>query len=108
MVTHYEVEFIKSKLHHMSLIVIWLGWKPPTLTPRVQGARWGSGASGVHFSENFIKQKLQGTPKLVGVGYLRQPQVQIWKDLDSLSRRFYKIKVVVHNHFFLPSTPTPG
>ena len=38
-------------------------------------------AQTVHFCENFIKQKLQGTPKLVGVGHLRQPQVQIWKDL---------------------------
>ena len=45
------------------------------------GAQWGSGASAVHFGGNFIKQKLLGTPKLVGVGHLRQPQVQIWKDL---------------------------
>ena len=81
MVTHYEGEFIKSKLHHMSLIVIWLGWTPPTLTPRVQGARWVSGASAMHFGEIFIKQKLLGTPNLVGVGHLRGPQIQIWKDL---------------------------
>ena len=45
------------------------------------GAQWGSGASAVHFGENFIKQKLQGTPNLVGVGYPIGPQIQFWKDL---------------------------
>ena len=33
------------------------------------GAQWGSGASAVHFGGNFIKQKLLGTPNLVGVGH---------------------------------------
>ena len=41
MVTHYEGEFIKSKLHHMFLLAIWLGWTPYTLTPRAQGAQKG-------------------------------------------------------------------
>ena len=41
MVTHYEGEFIKSKLHDMFLIAIWWGWTPYTLTPRVQGAKKG-------------------------------------------------------------------
>ena len=68
----------------MSQIVIWLGWTPPTLTPGVQGAQWDSGASGVHFGGNSIKQKLLGTPKLVGVGHLIGPQIQIWKDLGSV------------------------
>ena len=55
----------------MTLIVIWWGWTPSTLTPRAQeaqkGDQWGSGASAVHFVENFIKQKLLGT-----ILYLRQ------------------------------------
>ena len=51
---------------------------PSTPPPRVQGA---SGASTMCFGENFIKQKLQGTPDLVGVGNLFRPQIQIWKDL---------------------------
>ena len=46
----------------------------------------------MHFGGNFIKQKLLGTPNLVGVGHLIGPQIQIWKD----QRRFYKIKVVVN------------
>ena len=54
----------------MSLIAIWLGWTPLTLTPGSRGpkrgARWGSGASAMHFGGSFIKQKLQGTPNLVG------------------------------------------
>ena len=48
----------------------------------------------MHFGGKFIKQKLLGTPNLVGVGHLIGSQIRIWKDL----RRFYKIKVVVHNH----------
>ena len=35
--------------------------------------------------ENFKKQKLQGTPNLVGVGHLFGPQIQIWKDLGPMS-----------------------
>ena len=85
MVAHYEGEFIKTKLHYISLIVIWLGWTPSTLTPGVQGAqkraRWGSGASAVHFGGHFIKQKLLGTPNLEGVRHLIGPQIQIWKEL---------------------------
>ena len=46
-----------------------------------RGVRWGSGASAVHFGEIFIKQKLLGTPNLVGIGHLIGPQIQIWKDL---------------------------
>ena len=34
-----------------------------------RGAQWGSGASAMHFGGNFIKQKLPGTPNLVGVGH---------------------------------------
>ena len=54
----------------------------------------------MHFGENFKKQKLQGTPNLVGAGHLIGPQIWIWKDLGpmcfwssglSLSRRVYKI-----------------
>ena len=75
----------------------------------VQGAQkgvpWDSGASAVYFGENFKKQKLLGTLNLVGVGHLFRPQIWIWKNLGpvsfwsrghSLSRRVYKIKVVVN------------
>ena len=41
MVTHNEGEFIKSKLHYMSLIVIWLGWTPHTLTLGSRGPKRG-------------------------------------------------------------------
>ena len=37
----------------------------------VQGV---SGATAVHFGKNFIKQKLQGTPDLVGVGHFLGPK----------------------------------
>ena len=69
-----------------------------------KGARWGSGASGVLFGKNFIKQKLLGTPNTVGVGHFFGCQIQIWKDLGlvcfwgcvaSLSRRVYNTIVVV-------------
>ena len=47
---------------------------------------WGvSGATAVCFDKNFIKQKLQGTPDLVGVGHLFGPQIWIWKDLGPMS-----------------------
>ena len=96
----------------MTLIVIWLGWTPSTLTSRVQGARWGSGASAMHFGRNFVKQKLLGTPNLVCVGYLFRPQIRIWKDLAPVcfwccgapfTRGVYKMKVVVSvlNGYFL-------
>ena len=67
------------------------------------GARWGSGASDVHFSEMFIKQKLLGTLNIVGICHLYGPQIWIWKDLDqvcfwscgpSLPRGVYKIKII--------------
>ena len=64
----------------------------------------------MHFGGNFIKQKLLGTPDLVGVGHLIGPQIRIWKDLGlvcrgpALSNRVYKIKLVicVPNRYFIP------
>ena len=62
-------------------------WGVSTWYPHPQGTGcimgvWGaSGASTLHFGENFIKQKLQGTPDSVGVGHLFGPQIWIWKDL---------------------------
>ena len=45
------------------------GFQPGTPIPPgtgcVKGVWGASGASGVHFGENFIEQKLQGTPNLV-------------------------------------------
>ena len=77
MVTHYEGQLIKSNVLYMYLIAIWFGWTPPTLTPGSRGPKrgpqWGSGASAVLFGGKFIKQKLQGTPYLVGVGHLFGP-----------------------------------
>ena len=79
----------------MSLIAIWWGWTPPTLTPGVQGpqkgAQWSFWASGVHFGENFIKQKLQGTPNVVGVDQPIGPQIHIWKDLGPVWLTFKEI-----------------
>ena len=49
----------------------------------VKGVRGVSGASTMHFGENFIKQKLQGTPDLIGVGHIFGPQ--IWKDLGLMT-----------------------
>ena len=46
-----------------------------------RGARWGSGASAMHFGGKFITQTLLGTPNLVWVGLLIGPQIRIWKDL---------------------------
>ena len=42
---------------------------PPPGTGCIKGVQGVSGASAVHFGKNFIKQKLQGTPDLVGVGH---------------------------------------
>ena len=69
--------------------VLW-GFRPGTPTPTlgmgcVKGVRGASGASTVCFGENFIKQKLQGTPDLGGAGHLFGPQIQILKDLGLLS-----------------------
>ena len=70
-----------------------------------KGVQGASGASDLHFGENFIKQKLQSTPDLVGVGHLWGPQIWIWKDLcprscwshgNSLWRGVDKTNVVVH------------
>ena len=65
------------------------GFRPGTPTPLgtgcVKGVWGASGASTVHFGENFIKQKLQGTPDLVGAGHLFGPQIRIRKDLGHLS-----------------------
>ena len=62
-----------------------LGWvltwylPPPSYRVR-KGGQGASGVSTVHFGENFIEHKLQGTPKLVG-DYLFGPQIRIRKDL---------------------------
>ena len=57
----------------------------PLGTGCVKGVRGASGASTVRFGENFIKQKLKGTPDLVGAGHLFGPQIRIRKDLGPLS-----------------------
>ena len=57
----------------------------PLGTGCIKGMRGASGASTMCFGENFIKQKLQGTPDLVGAGHLFGPQIWIWKDLGPLS-----------------------
>jgi len=53
------------------------GIQPHTPTPRVRGALNGvwcaSAASTVRFGENFVKQKLQGTPILVGAEHIFNP-----------------------------------
>ena len=56
------------------------------------------------FGFNFLTKKLQGTPKLVGVGHLIGPQIWVWKNLGpvcfwshgTFPRRLYEIKVVVN------------
>ena len=58
---------------------------PPPGTGCVKGVRGASGASSVCFGENFIKQKLQGAPDLVGAGHLFGPPIRIRKDLGPLS-----------------------
>ena len=66
----------------------WGGFDPVPPPPRYWVRKGGGGASGastVHFGENFIKQKLQGTPDLVGAGQLFGPQIRIRKDLGPLS-----------------------
>ena len=58
---------------------------PPTGYGVCKGVQGASGASAVHFGKNFIKQKFQGAPDLVGVGHLFGPQIRIWKDLGPMS-----------------------
>ena len=59
-------------------------------------------ASDVYFGGNFLKQKLQGTPNLVGAGYLLGPQIQkdlgpmFWSHGHSYWRLAFKIKVFVY------------
>ena len=90
----------------------WVFFTPPHPlgTGCIKGVQGASGASTMHFGENFIKQKLQGTPDLVGAGHLFGPQ--IWKDLGPMSfwshghslwRIAYKIKVAwyVPNSYFM-------
>ena len=76
----------------------------PLGTGCVKGIQDVTGASAVHFGKNFIKQKLQYTPDLVGEGYLFGPQILSYKDLcpisfwshgHSLWRGVYKIQVVM-------------
>ena len=76
----------------MSLIAIWLGWTPPTLTPGVQGAQKG-GPVGFWslrgaFWQKLYKTKVAGHPQLSGVGHPIGPQIQIWKDLEPWSLTF--------------------
>ena len=54
----------------------WVGW----VCKVHKGVQGASGASTVRFGENFIKQKLLGTPDLVGAGHLFGPQIRIRKD----------------------------
>ena len=46
----------------------------PLGTGYVKGVRGASGASTVNFGKNFIKQKLQSPPDLMGVGNLFGPK----------------------------------
>ena len=65
-VSHYEREYIKSKLHDMFLIAIWLGLTPYSLTSRVQGGPVGYlSLSGV-FWQKLYKTKVAGQPQLSG------------------------------------------
>ena len=64
------------------------GVSPVLSTPRCRvckGGQGASGASGVCFGKNFIKQKLQEAPDLVGTGHLFGPQIRISKDLGPMS-----------------------
>ena len=57
----------------------------PLGTGCIKGVWGASGASTMRFGKNFIKQKLQGTPDLMGAGHLFGPQIQIRKDLGLMS-----------------------
>ena len=58
---------------------------PPPRCRVCKGGQGASGASGVCFGKNFIKQKLQEAPDLVGTGHLFGPQIRISKDLGPMS-----------------------
>ena len=57
--------------------------------------RWGSGASAMHFSEHFIKQKLQSTPNLVAMGHLFGPKVWIWKLTPGAMVPYFQGKCII-------------
>ena len=92
---------------------------PPPGMGCVKGVWEDLGASTVHFGKNFIKQKMQGTPNIVGVGHLFGPQIWIQKDLGSMSfwshghslwRGVHKTKIVwyVPNSYLMRlDTPYP-
>ena len=56
-------------------------YPPPPDMGCIKGVRGAYRASTVCFGKNFIKQKLLGTPDLVGVGHLFGPQIWIPMDL---------------------------
>ena len=60
-------------------------YPPPPGMGYIKGVQGASGASTVRFGGNFMKQKLQGTPDLVGASHLFGPQIRIRKDLGPLS-----------------------
>ena len=66
MVSHYEREYIKSKLHDMFLIAIWLGLTPYSLTSRVQGGPVGYLSLSGAFWQKLYKTKVAGQPQLSG------------------------------------------
>ena len=57
----------------------------PLVTGCIKGVWGASVASTMLFGKNFIKQKLQGTPDLLGASYLFRPKIWIWKDLGPMS-----------------------
>ena len=80
MVTHYEGEFIKSKLYTVSLIATWWGWTP--YTSRVQGAQkwcmvgfWG--LSGTFWWKHY-------QIKVAGHSQLRGGRSPFWTPIPDL------------------------
>ena len=65
-VSHYEREYIKSKLHDMFLIAIWLGLTLYSLTSRVQGGPVGYLSLSGAFWQKLYKTKVAGQPQLSG------------------------------------------
>ena len=87
----------------MSLIVIWLGWTPPTLTPGSRGVK--RGPSGVLEPQPCILAKTSSNesccapPDQWGQVTLQDPKFRsgrTWAQCDSLPGGVYKIKVVVN------------